>query len=230
MEFLIPIITMMVLMGSVALVVYGISQIRAGHRIFSVHGFLATYMHAAMLAALLILAIGTGSLINAGLSRWVGAEFSYGHHPARAPIDSSMSNTSPETGASNEVGGHEREQRRLDEAYRSGLARGIALGVVGLLLYAVHQIIWTTISPEENRWRTRMAFLAVLLVVFGFSGIIMIPVAIVRVLDYVFEATGDYHDGPGEVASMAVAFAPVWVGTLMALVRGRARAPEGPDG
>ncbi len=207
----------------IAFLGYGVAQIRAGHRIVTLPGFLATYLHAAMLAALLILAIGTASLMNAGLSRWVGAEFSYGRHSPSGPIETGLVDAPQRTGPGNEADGHEREKARLDDAYRSGLARGIALGVVGLLLYVVHQVVWITIRPGNGQWPIRIEFVAVALVVFGLSGIVMIPMAIVSVLDYAFEASGDYFDGPGEVASMAMAFAPVWTGMLIALVRRRVR-------
>lgn len=223
MEIVIPFLSLGLFLAFIAFLGYGIAQIRAGQRMVTLPGFLATYLHAAMLAALLIFAIGTASLINAGLSRWVGEEFSYGRHSSGGPIETGVADAPPRPGPGSEADGQEFEVARLDEAYRSGLARGIALGVLGLLLYAVHQVVWITIRPGDGQGPVRMEFLAVALVVFGLSGIVMIPMAIVSVLDYAFEASGDYFDGPGEVASMAMAFAPVWTGMLIALVRCRVR-------
>ena len=79
MSVVFSVVPIIAVLAIIVLVGYGISRVRAGQAIrLSLTTYLAAYLHLVMLIALVVLAIGLADIVNAGLSRATGVEFSYG--------------------------------------------------------------------------------------------------------------------------------------------------------
>lgn len=79
--------TLTIVVGLLGSAVYVITQARSQQRSlrFSLVGFLVVYVYVAAFAGMLVMAVGGSQAVNAGLSKIISAEFSYGSELIREP-------------------------------------------------------------------------------------------------------------------------------------------------
>ena len=238
MSVVFSVVPIIAVLAIIVLIGYGISRVRAGQAIrLSLAAYLAAYLHLVMLIALVVLAIGLADIVNAGLSRATGVEFSYGRQRSPPRPDILTERREPEADAAARLAREQtereaREATRLDEDFRSGLARGVALAIAGAVVYGIHQAARMALGAAAKAPQIRVAYRAVLLAVFGLAGIIAFPVALANTLDYAIQTSREFFEGPGHDVAIALVFAPFWL-TLITLlvreVRSRARLETGSD-
>lgn len=190
-------------LGLVGLIAYAFIRIRVGQPLpITLQGYLAIYVRVAMLLALVVLVAGLAEVVNAGLSRLAGAEYSYGR----------------------EIGTG--EAGRLEDAFRAGLVGGIAMALAGGVIYAIHFAASLALGPVAHRRELRLAYLGVLLAVVGVVSILAIPFGISGTIEYAVQTTRQTFHGPGEDLAMAIVFTPVWLGLIALLLREVRRPPS----
>ena len=91
--------TLIIVVGLLGSAGYLISQVRSQRSFrFSLAGFLVVYVYVAAFAGMLVTAIGGSQAVNAGLSKIISPEFSYGRELIREPfLDESEALGSPNT-------------------------------------------------------------------------------------------------------------------------------------
>ena len=217
---LLPIVAVLAVIG---LAVYAFVRARAGEPVvhLSVTGFLTAYAGVAMVAALIVAAIGASQLVNAGLSRAAGGEFSYGQqHGSMAPLVKAPAAGAADKGLARTKAQYDaREAERLDGAFRSGLISGISLAVVGLVIFAIHLLVRVLAGMGDTNRTQRRWLLGSLLVVFGLVSLVALPTGIVATLNYAFDASRDSYEGPGGTLALAIAFTPIWFALIALFTR-----------
>lgn len=223
MEMLFVVIPVAVVLSLLGLIVYAVMRVRAGDRLqISLHGYLAFYVHVAMLAGLIVLSLGLVKVVNAGLSQVGGPEFSYGSR-----FDGESESFAPTNESDDESKGRqaqhqrdiEREQVRLTNEAPAGFWGGIALAITGGVIYATHLAGRRIAGPTLDRRRIRLPYLGVLLAIFGLVSIISLGGGISGTLDYVFHLSDNNYDGPGGTLAVAIVFTPIWLGLIYTLVK-----------
>ncbi len=222
---LLPIAAVLAVIG---LAGYVFARARAGEPVvrLSGAGFLAVYVNVAMLAALILAAIGASQVVNAGLSRAAGGEFSYGRQfERRAPLFEDRAGGVSDEGLTRaETQAEAREAERLDGAFRSGLISGISLAVVGLVIYAIHLMVRVLAGEGETHRTLRRWYLGSLLVVFGLVSLVALPTGIIASLNFALGASRDFFEVPGETLALAIVFTPIWFALIALFTREVRRA------
>ncbi len=222
---LLPIVAVLAVIG---LAGYAFVRVRAGEPVvhLSVAGFLAVYVGVAMVAALIVAAVGGSQLVNAGLSRAAGGEFSYGrqHRPVAPLLEAPAAGAADEGLAWAMDRADALEVERLDGAFRSGLISGISLAVVGLVIFAIHLLVRVLAGMGDTNRTQRRWLLGSLLLVFGLVSLVALPTGIVATLNYAFDASRDSYEGPGGTLALAIAFTPIWFALIALFTREVRRA------
>ena len=109
-EIVVAVTFLTVIVGLFGASVYLIMQARSGRSIkFSLAGFLVVYVYVAAFLGMLVMAIGGSQAVNAGLSKAISPEFSYGRQNL-----TDVSLGGPEQDGSSDLG------RRQQDAQQSG--------------------------------------------------------------------------------------------------------------
>ena len=229
------VIAVTVLTGIIGLfgaAVYLIMQARSGRSMkFSLSGFLVVYVYVAAFLGMLVMAIGGSQAVNAGLSKTISPEFSYGRQNI-----TDVSFADPEQDGSSDSGQRQqeaqqsgddqklkeqvaREDRRLENEFRVGLWQGLAMAIAGGVIYGFHLAARLLLGAMGRMRELRVGYLCVMLAVFGLVTIISIPAAIAQTMEHVVQIPGDYLPGAGADVANVIVCTPIWLVVLTLLLR-----------
>jgi hypothetical protein len=220
------------IVGFFGAAVYLIMQARSGRSVkFSLAGFLVVYVYVAAFLGMLVMAIGGSQAVNAGLSKVISPEFSYGRQTAP-----DVSLVDPEQDGSSDSGRRQqeaqqsgdeqrlkeqvaREDRRLENEFRVGLWQGLAMAIAGGVIYGFHLAARLLLGAIGRMRELRLGYLCVMLAVFGLVTIISIPAAIAQTMEHVVQIPGDYLPGAGADVANVIVCTPIWLVVLTLLLR-----------
>ena len=222
-----------VIIGLFGSAVYLIMQARSGRSMkFSLAGFLVVYVYVAAFLGMLVVAIGGSQAVNAGLSKAISPEFSYGRQNI-----TDVSLVDPEQDGSSDSGQRQqeaqqsgddqkskeqqvaREDRRLENEFRVGLWQGLAMAIAGGVIYGFHLAARLLLGAMGRMRELRVGYLCVMLAVFGLVTIISIPAAIAQTMEHVVQIPGDYLPGAGADVANVIVCTPIWLVVLTLLLR-----------
>jgi len=222
-----------VIIGLFGSAVYLIMQARSGRSMkFSLAGFLVVYVYVAAFLGMLVVAIGGSQAVNAGLSKAISPEFSYGRQNI-----TDVSLVDPEQDGSSDSGQRQqeaqqsgddqkskeqqvaREDRRLENEFRVGLWQGLAMAIAGAVIYGFHLAARLLLGAMGRMRELRVGYLCVMLAVFGLVTIISIPAAIAQTMEHVVQIPGDYLPGAGADVANVIVCTPIWLVVLTLLLR-----------
>ena len=221
-----------VIIGLFGAAVYLIMQARSGRSMkFSLSGFLVVYVYVAAFLGMLVMAIGGSQAVNAGLSKTISPEFSYGRQNI-----TDVSFADPEQDGSSDSGQRQqeaqqsgddqklkeqvaREDRRLENEFRVGLWQGLAMAIAGGVIYGFHLAARLLLGAMGRMRELRVGYLCVMLAVFGLVTIISIPAAIAQTMEHVVQIPGDYLPGAGADVANVIVCTPIWLVVLTLLLR-----------
>lgn len=230
--------TLTIVVGLMGSAVYVITQARSQERSlrFSLVGFLVIYVYVAAFAGMLVMAVGGSQAVNAGLSKIISAEFSYGRDLIREPSPVKPEGLGPQN-AERQAGKPQdlddargrqsridRENRRLDIEFRVGLWQGLALAVTGAVIYGFHLGARLLLGSVGRMRELRVGYLCVMLAVFGLVSILSIPAAVAETMEHLVHITSshnpsDYVPAAGPVVANVIVFTPIWLVVLVLLMR-----------
>ena len=229
--------TLIIVVGLLGSARYLISQVRSQRSFrFSLAGFLVVYVDVAAFAGMLVTAIRGSQAVNAGLSKIISPEFSYGRELIREPfLDESEALGSPNTDGQAEKpqalddarglqSRIDRENQRLDIDFRVGLWQGLALAITGAVIYGFHLAARLLLGSVGRMRELRMGYLCVMLAVFGLVSILSIPAAVAETMEHLVHITSlhnpdDYVPAAGPVVANVIVFTPIWLVVLVLLIR-----------
>lgn len=225
-------------------VIYLISRVRSGQIHFSFKHALEGYFYLMMVISFIIFTFGLVSLVNVGISRVAGNDFSYGFLPSPIPVpegvyppgyepaqqDKLTLEEQEELRKKQEELWKEEEQRQLDYhkerqflSHREGISEGIGMAFVGGIVWFLH--LWGRrkfyVSDAFSKDIMR-AYLVLMLSIFSVTGIVAITTAVSRVLRlyilFDFDRSS-YVQAPGPMVAAAIIFVPVWIYYLASLIK-----------
>lgn len=209
---------------------------------------LRVYLHAGVLAGLVLITVGVAGLVRAGLGYGLGKDFSYypmylppppprAAEPA-APPQAGVPQPPPAAGIPppgvapappgfvSPVSPEEQRQQRekgLDRAAQEGLLNGLSYAVVGVVLWGVHVAARRRLETREERdGPLERGYLVLMAAIFGVIVLVNLPQAIFGLLRfYVLEPLGEAvrPRPPGNNIAFALAALPVWVAYLLGAIR-----------
>ena len=229
--------TLIIVIGLLGSAGYLISQARSQRSLrFSLVGFLVVYVYVAAFAGMLVTAVGGSQAVNAGLSKIVSAEFSYGRDLNRYPsvaesealgsqnADGQAEKSQDRDDARGLQSRIDRENQRLDIDFRVGLWQGLALAITGAVIYGFHLGARLFLGSVGKMRELRVGYLCVMLAVFGLVSILSIPAAVAEIMEHLVHVTSmhnpdDYVPAAGPVVANVIVFTPIWLVVLVLLVR-----------
>ena len=222
-----------VIIGLFGSAVYLIMQARSGRSMkFSLAGFLVVYVYVAAFLGMLVVAIGGSQAVNAGLSKAISPEFSYGRQNITDvylvdPEQDGSSDSGQRQQEAQQSGDDQkskeqqvaREDRRLENEFRVGLWQGLAMAIAGGVIYGFHLAARLLLGAMGRMRELRVGYLCVMLAVFGLVTIISIPAAIAQTMEHVVQIPGDYLPGAGADVANVIVCTPIWLVVLTLLLR-----------
>lgn len=208
-------------------VVYFAFRLRSGEPINISFSFLLTaYFYLLTVVGLIVLLIGLSGLVNAGLSLVLGRDFGYSRPPVARPLPPPV----PLEGVPQRVAPAPEEQRleadrQQERQFREGLLQGASMVLVGGIVWGIHSLGRRRMEQgqEERSNFLRMAYLIILLAISSIVAVVSLTSAINDTLRfYLIQPPGEFEfrSPPGQNASVALVFTPVWGYYLLALLRG----------
>lgn len=188
---------------------------------------LTAYFHLLTMVGLIVVLLGLSGLINSGLSLVLGRDFGYSRPPVARPVPVSPEGVPARTIPSAEEQRLEAD-RQQQRQFREGLFQGASMLLVGGIVWGVHALGRRRMEQagEDRSGLLRMAYLVLLLVISSMVAVVSLTSAINETLRfYLVEPAGefDFRPPPGQNASLALVFTPMWGYYLLALLRGLGR-------
>ena len=194
------------------------------------------YAYAVLFLSSLILLVGGGLLLKAGLSYPLGLEFSYPGQPVYAevprpvPTPTAVSPTpvteGPEPPAYVELPQFEGLEYWEEERLRDLLNGATLLGTGGLF-FAAHYVLRNRLESREERSVSFLnrAYLMVSGVVYGGLCLVLIPTALYQTIEFYLVPRGDPETTfwswplPGDYLGYAIVSLGLWLWAVSALLR-----------
>jgi len=211
---------LIVLLGFVSFVVAAVAYFRSEREPEALQRrFLPRfYTYAMLFVSSLILFVGGGLLLRAGLSYPVGLEFSYRGQPIYAQVEPEKVPLGPPL--------LQRIEYRPEDRTRDLLNGGAFVGM-GVLFLALHSALRNRIETPEERGLSFLnkGYLVMSGVVYGGISLVLIPMGVYRVIEYFFLPRGDSRETfwmrpvPGEILGFAILALALWLWTLPQLFK-----------
>lgn len=223
--------------------IYLISRIRSDQFHLSLRHAVEGYFYLLTVISFIIFTFGLVSLLNAGFSRLLGRDFSYGrpstYYPvpampvperayppgvARSPQAQALTpEQQEELRQKEEQRQLEENRKRQDQSHREGLTEGVGMALAGGIVWALH--IWGRRRfhsiPDSFSKGIRRSYLVVMLVIYSIMGLTAIAMAVSRVLrQYILYDIGKYAyvPAPGPVVAAGIILVPIWIYFLTSLI------------
>ncbi len=185
---------------------------------FSPRMLLIAYLYVMCAGGLLAGTFGLAGGLKVGMAQVFGREVSYYRPPLAVPV--APGETKPDKPTAD-------DQRRAiaenDRQVRQDAIAAVTSLLVGAVLFVTHTVARRRVVSAQPGFETLMgrAYTAILLAIFGITGVVSLIMAIQSALQYLLLPFDEfsYREPPGQNLSMAIVFVPAWLYTLWVLVR-----------
>ncbi len=216
---LVALLVLVVVAMLVAIGAWTVGRARSGQGAgFSPRMLLIAYLYVMCAGGLLAGTFGLAAGIKVGLTQALGRDVSY-YRPPRA-VPGAPGETQPPKPTADD---QRRSDAESDRRLRQDAIEAVTSMLVGAVLFATHTVARRKAASTQPGFNTLMsrAYTAILLAIFGITGVVSLIMAVQAVLQYLLLPVDEfsYREPPGQSLSMAIVFVPAWLYTLWVLVR-----------